>query len=948
MDLVANRTVVEQEVKRARRSRRGNQRNTVLLLRAAAQWHGPLEFTADDGGEEIRVTVAPCPTVLSVLAALGEKRAAGRYLVVLTPCDGDQVGKSVLARAIRPEVKPVNRWDLVQDGFGALRLDSLLLKPENQWVAEALLDAQPPGGWRRLAGPVLTRATALNRLAATRLGAEDPGDGTIDAAALLQWTTDPIAVADFQQLGEEERTGLTRWLTETAGAAADVVFRLAAPARITDAVPFGLAAAALYAGSEEQEENMDAGMLAARVRAEERYLRGNSPGPEALRTFGEAAESVIIRWTGSGGATDASNHAEQASSLCARAETILSQLAGDEETKRLLACRSQVLETGLDARLTTLGGAILGFLSSPSREAAALSGVEEALDSASKHGRARDHHAELAAARSAVRLTRWLAFPEEAPDTLADAATRMIRSWGWADRDLAVIEHPETSRVPRLADAYARLWREARDRRAGLDQAFVRKLVAWTGGGDATSLLCVENLLDRIARPLAAKRPPVIVALDGMSVAVATELADQITARGGWLEAGRERDGREPALATVPSVTAFSRTSLFAGALTAGGQSEERAGFSRFWGRRKSVLFHDADLAPEPGRPLAGKVRDAIADTSTVAGIVLNTIDDALDRGKQRDPSWKVEEVAYLGPVLDEALRAGRPVILTADHGHVLDHDEPLTARVGGEAAVSGRPDPADRHRSGTPEEGEVTVRGPRVLAEGGEVVAAVAEGIHYTRRKAGYHGGASPAEVVIPVITLMPSESLLPAGWFTYDRTGHAPPWWTAERPTHTRTGTVAEVEAKVTATAVATPGSDSRRRLRKSLAVPDEGDALFGREEVAPPAEHTPATGPATSIGAQVVGSPRMESQRQLIRRAPSAESVAALIDALIEAGNRVSVAEAALVVGEPPVRMSGYLSQVMRLLNVDGYPVLQRDAEGRSLSLSQKYLNQQFLGT
>jgi len=149
---------------------------------------------------------------------------------------------------------------------------------------------------------------------------------------------------------------------------------------------------------------------------------------------------------------------------------------------------------------------------------------------------------------------------------------------------------------------------------------------------------------------------------------------------------------------------------------------------------------------------MAARVRDAIAATDTVVAVVLNTIDDALDKGKQGPAHWTMDDVTYLRPVLDETRRAGRPVILTADHGHVLswhsldkgDNPPPVTA---GSA----------RYRTGTPGAGEITVRGPRVLLPGqetgggGEVVAAVDEKIHYTPRRAGYHGGASLAEVVIP-----------------------------------------------------------------------------------------------------------------------------------------------------------------------------------------------------
>jgi hypothetical protein len=920
MELIANRSVVELELKRALASQRSNRRNTVLLLRAAPEWRGDTEFTFEASGKQVPVAVAPCSTVLAVLDALSADRADGRYLVVLTPCDTRDVGESVLARAMQPEIKPINRWDLVQEAFGARHLDPALTRSENRWIAEALLDAQPVGGWRRLTGTVLSWATALNRLAATRLGIEEPDDSPVDAAALLQWTMDPSAVNSFLRLRGQERDGLTGWLKETAGPIADVVFGMAASGKVADAVPFGLAVAALYGPSEQEATgNTQDSAVVARVRAEERYLAGKAPDSAELRAFGEAAESLVTRWTDNG-------HAPQAAALCERAENILAELSDSEDGRRALASRSQVLEAGLDARFTALAEAISGALPEPTPEQLAL--AEEALRRTAEHARKRAHDAELRAAEAAVRLIRWLAVTEETPATLADAATRMLRSWGWADWALSVIERADTGRLPRLGEAYARLWSQARDRRAALDGVFARKLASWTESGSITDLICVENLLERIARPVAVKRLPIIVVLDGMSVAVGCELAEELTSRGTWLETGRRPDGREPVLATVPSVTAISRTSLLTGVLRAGGQAEERTGFARFWSRHKSVLFHKGDLIPDPGKPLADQVRDAILDPDTVVGVVLNTIDDTLDRGKPGGPAhWTVQNVSYLSAVLDEARRAGRPVILTADHGHVLDRGQPS------------RPAKSDsaRYRAGTPGPGEITMRGPRDIVDGGAVVAAVDEALRYTPRKAGYHGGASAAEVVVPVITLLPSASLRPTDWSSYDAAGHAPAWWDA--PPIREPQSTAPQEQPAPA-----------RRKRQTAAVPDDGTALFGINEVVSSGAAATSAPSATgvSLGAQIVASSRMAAQRQFVRRAPTDAGVTALIDGLVQAGGRLTITEAATTVGEAPVRMSGYLAQVTRLLNVDGYAVLQLTDGGRMVELNTQLLRQQFLGT
>jgi hypothetical protein len=915
MELVANRPVVEGEVRRALTSQRGSKRNTVLLLRADPQWRDDPEFTMEADGRSVKVRVAACPTVLSVLAAMSAARADGAYLVVLTPVNEQEVGDSVLARAIQPAIKPINRWDLVQDAFGATRLDPALTRGKNAWVAEALLDAQPAGGWRRLAGTVLTRDTALNRLAATRLGIQDADDSPVDAAALLQWTTDAPAVASFLQLSDPERDGLADWLTETAGLVATVVLSMAASGKIPDAVPFGLAVAALY-GAEA-----DATIHVARGRAQERFLGGRELGAAALRAFGEAAESLVTRWADNG-------HAAQAAGLRGRAEAILAGLGGDD-SPRSLASRSRVLDAGLDARFATLAEALRVALPRSASPAASplaplvagerLVPVEDALRQIDEHGRSRDHATEIRAAESAVRLARWLAAPEKSPHTLADAATRMLRSWGWADRAVVALSRPGTYGGPSLAEAYGELCRLARARRAGLDASFAAKLASWTETGSASDLVCAENLLERIARPVAAQRLPVIVVLDGMSAAVATELAEEITGRGLWLEAGRREDGREPALATVPSVTAISRTSLLTGTLRSGSQAEERSGFAAFWGRIGSALSNNTHLAADPGNALSDQARIAILDTDSVVGVVLNAIDDTLDKGATTT-RWTVEAVKYLGPVLDEARRAGRPVILTADHGHVLDRGQPIHPAKSDSA----------RYRTGVPGpgSGEIAIRGERVL--GGEVIAAVDEGIHYTPRKAGYHGGASAAEVVIPVITLLPSDTLLPPGWSLYDAVGHAPAWWTAAPVRESQPAAVAPPQARRKS-----PPAGPKRQA------PAESAALFEAEEII----EVPA--PTASLGAQVVASSRMASQRQFVRRAPDDAKIAALIDALVTSGGRLTLTEAAAAVAEPVVRMrSGYLAQLTRLLNVDSYPVLTLKDGGTMVDLNEQLLRQQFM--
>ena len=413
-----------------------------------------------------------------------------------------------------------------------------------------------------------------------------------------------------------------------------------------------------------------------------------------------------------------------------------------------------------------------------------------------------------------------------------------------------------------------------------------------------------------------------------MSAAVACELAEEITGSRIWTEIGRHSDGREGALAVLPSATTFSRTSLLCGQLRSGSQAQERAGFTAFWQGRKAVLFHKGGLAAGAGAVLNEDVRAAISESAAIVGVVLNTIDDTLRDGREGSaPTWRLRDVTYLQELLSAAAGAGRPVILTSDHGHVIDRGEGIHPAASESA----------RYRQGQPGDGEVLVSGPRVLSAGGTVVLPWDERIRYTPRKAGYHGGASLAEMIIPVLAFVPSAAPCPKGWTSYDNPAlHEPTWWntgaTAAQPQ-------AAVHPQVGAGAADGPGTVGQEAGQAGTR-PGRGPVQCrGR---------SPGRSPGRQLwGARVVGSDRFAAQRGFVRKAPADAAVAAIIDGLTAAGGKLPVGVAAGLAGQPAFRMAGYLAQLGRLLNVDGYPVISDTDGGRTVELNVRLLTEQFLG-
>src|SRR5262249_18506419 len=156
-----------------------------------------------------------------------------------------------------------------------------------------------------------------------------------------------------------------------------------------------------------------------------------------------------------------------------------------------------------------------------------------------------------------------------------------------------------------------------------------------------------------------------------------------------------------------PTVTEISRVSLLCGALTKGDQTTEKAGFashaaSRHASRAGSPprLFHKADLGAGP--ELETPVRDALVDRAQrVVGIVHNAIDAQLSGSDQLDVSWSAEALRQVMALLRLARDARRAVVVTGDHGHVLE-----------EGTVQRPGSPGDRWRTAIddPGEGEIAL----------------------------------------------------------------------------------------------------------------------------------------------------------------------------------------------------------------------------------------------
>jgi hypothetical protein len=407
----------------------------------------------------------------------------------------------------------------------------------------------------------------------------------------------------------------------------------------------------------------------------------------------------------------------------------------------------------------------------------------------------------------------------------------------------------------------------------------------------------------------------------------------------GWTEAllpGQNRRGA--ALAVLPTLTEVSRASLLCGELRTGGQDTERRGYDALTRAHRlpgAALFHKKPLdSSRLGFAVADDVAEAIADVTgrPLVTCVLNTIDDALDRSDPGGTDWGTDAVKHLAPLLDRAHRAGRIVVLTADHGHIVER------RQGTQRAYPGISSGRSRPAAEPAGDGEILVAGPRVLRHDGRAVLAVDEHLRYGPLKAGYHGGGAPAEAVVPVAVLVPGA--VPENVSLLLAPPQEPTWWIDPVAPAVPAGTPPPAAAPSRR-----PSADYRRRPQ------DTAPTLFDEPDIEP-----------------ALAAPDQETQHQVVQRSPVAavlksaayaaqkktagrvsvtdDQIRGLLDALVAAADhRLVPAQAAAALAVSSVMLRGAVLHAQRLLNVEGYPVLRIDADGSTVVLDEALLREQF---
>jgi len=850
----------------------------AFALNVSSAWTGPGELAI----RERPFRIVASDSELALREALVSADASGVPVVLLTKLSDGQLGEDLCARLARRRVNPLSGSEMLRHLFQAKDVEPRL---RNQlWLAEALVDAQPAGGYPPVPGGRLDEETALESFLRHVMGFTA---GRPDLTDVLEWSRREDAPRRLAALSPEASRRFEEWASRSAGGGVGLVLASLRTEPRTSAIALALASGLVFQKETGHE------VVAARGRLE-RYFGGRTP-EEAEAT---QLESAALRFL------DRLPNPESARPELEAFDQLLKALRLEAQ-----AIRSDCSPIGLEQRYGALATRLQSFTLRP--EPGALGALDKDLHRLRAHrlaGLAGDRRTR---AEMAVRLCRWLAAPvAENSVGLGSHAARYREEGAFVDWARHALFHGD--QLVELSKAYGEILRAVLAVRESQNAAFARALVEATRSGVSDGLGSVEEIVPVLVAPLATLTKRVLfLVVDGLSLPVFQELSGSMESLGFSPLAARSTTASRVALAGLPTVTEWSRRLLLGGREAASGSQGERTIFgdhpalARFAGPKAPQLFLKGDLTQTGDVGFSESVREALHSPSAVVGVVINAVDDHLLKGDQLHIPWTLDRIPLLHQLLTTAGQAERVVVLTADHGHVVENDSRTEKHAGGDRY---------RHDEAPAGESELEVRGGRVAPFAkGRFIAPGAEQLGDASKKKDYHGGCTPQGVLVPVMVLA-QEHFMPDGWRIL--ADPVPSWW-LESPDPGRRSSPPKVEAPQPAAVHGLP-LFAVPVTRKP--VEDWVDALF-----------------ATDL---------FRRQHQLAGRvAPAPEVVRRTLLALDDRSGALLVGALAGKVGLPEFRMAGLLTGLRRVLNVEGYPVLTVDEASATVRLNRELLDTQF---
>jgi hypothetical protein len=868
-------------------------------LHVAPSMLGPSEVDFVFG----KAKVVRADTVFEVREALLSAEKEKRRLVLLTGLQQHDLGHDVVGRLARSRLFAVDHWASLCSLFKAKELDRSICDPA---IAQALMEYAPPDGYPPVSAGLLDAGTVWRAICRHVF---DMGEREPDLVSLLLWAASEKGTKRYQTAGDDVCASLRRRLVHNLGDAADSILRFIESEAGPDALALAVVCQAVFGSGD------DTTLDAAAARMEQYH--GNKPISKTVgRTLGKVAIDAIADLDRQDDPRTAQQHLQ-------RADELLKQFLCDE-----YAYRNTLTRLSFEQRLGRLGHAIKAAVQKTSDET--ISDCESRLDDLTDHrfaklGRNND---QVSKAEMAVRLIRWLKNPTAVPTSFAERASHHVREMSFVDWAREPLCRGED--VPDLSSAYQLLDQTVLQRREEISRSFAKSLADWSSvGSKDAGVLGVEDVLGNVvSRVVEAGNRVLLVVLDGMSWAICHELLEDIR-QDHWFESTLDESNVPPApvIATIPSVTSFSRASLMSGSLAKGDQSLEKKNFEANKPltevcdkKYPPTLFHKQQLTEGNRGAISEELsKKLLSAQHKVIGVVINAIDDRLSNAQQVVEHWLISRISPLRALLRLARDSGRVVILASDHGHVWHRPD-------GQYRACHQ---SSRWRSndGKCADDEIVLTGNRVVAGDKSVIVPWTEKVYYGHQQNGYHGGATPQEMVCPLILLTDKTSAY-SGLYRCEYP--KPDWWSA--------APVASAEAEEPKVTITAPP-----RVGPPTLFDTESDE---KPEPKPRKEEKKAAKTGVGWIAALLASQAYKDQKAMIRRHPVEDEVLqACLSALDASGGIMTPAAFAKAADVPMARLDGLVVKMQRVLNVDGYEILTLDRTENRVELNVAKLKRQF---
>lgn len=693
-----------------------------------------------------------CDSSLQIREALISFNGSNDSLVIITKLDTNELEHDIIARLARRKVFPLDPWGILLEIFQAREVAPRLLK--QKWMAELLLTDIPVEGYPTTPSGVLDEETVWRIVLVDKFGMRTARPDIND---LLIWSLENEKLEIFSGYSEGVQTGTQEWVSKSAGEISRVFFASVNSGFGHLITALGLVCNVISSGQEIPEISQSFVRL-------ERYFSNQPLSGRALLELAKAAASTV-------------NYLREAKpdslhKIYGYTEDILREIHISN-----FAYLSAILPIGFEARLANYGKELINL--TQAKVVKQSVNLWESFQKVLQHQLISQDDERKEKIEMSFRLLNWLITkPSTEFDSFASASKLYIQEISYVDWARNIILHGDTNDT--FASGLTALQKLVTHKREEQNKSFGHLIASWTeSGSTGEEIWGVENVLGEVVAKIAVQKRVLLIVMDGMNYAVFREIKKDLQ-RNGWQSFAPKSEDLKPVIAALPSVTSVSRTSLLCGKLLKGNSSTE----VKYFSKNQSLasvsktayppkIFHKASIAEGIGASLTKELTDALySEEQKIVGVVVNSIDDHLAKSEQIAISWNLKSIPLLNKLLIAAIESDRIVIITSDHGHVIEQDAAFHK---GEFA-------GERYREtgDEPKTGELVVMGSRVLANNGNrIIAPWSETIRYAKKKHGYHGGISPQECLIPLAIISKSPEVL-KNWFVRDE--YYCQWWSLD----------------------------------------------------------------------------------------------------------------------------------------------------------------------